>query len=208
MRQTIFFLKRFHFDKIVVTCLSSLLFYSCWNSETKNKITENPRIDTTKNVTIRDSEIVKKDTIPFLTDYKEEINIDTLFFVNGRQIKILHDTIYGKTYFLPKKYYSGEDTSIQKKIWFTKTKIYLKTLNGTADTSFSISNNILIKYFQNDNQQLGIYGVLLLNKDGIEITKDYLILNYSFSIPFTDLGKSVKISWRLTDYYQTINVDE
>jgi hypothetical protein len=176
---------------------SSLLLLSC--SLHNNKATEiqnTPKTDTpiiisrifvndnsTDTPIILSKEII--DSTPFLNDYIEGINFDSTLTGQAKSIVINHKPIE-KGYLLPSKYILDDDT--RKKNPFIS---YTQTQINIGSNKIFINNSKINPYLDSGFNQVKKYGVLLIDKEKIQIVKDSLELQYSYSIPYTDLGTEV-----------------
>jgi len=120
-------------------------------------------------------------------------------------MNLSHKTTKYNKYLLPIKY--TEDSLNRKEIFFTETQIRLLKNNGELIKSIVITSKKIVDSCYGLDFQITQYGVLFLNKDDIEINNNKLILNYSFSIPFTDLGKAIKFSFDLVTFKEQVFID-
>ena len=174
----------------------------CHNKSTHNSVESDRQEAGPK---IKNSKIVRVDRISYSNEYRYEIGIDTTFSIKQIAIKLFHITIKCNQYLLPLKY--TDDSINRKEILFTETRISFFKNNRGLIKSIIINNKKIVDSIVGLDSQLAKYGVLLLGKDDIDIMNNKLVLNYSFSIPFTDLGKSIKLSFDLTTFKENIYID-
>jgi hypothetical protein len=137
------------------------------------------------------------DSSGFLSDYHDMISFDTtLINDSASKVHIKHH-ITQANYLLPEKYVF-DDTSNRKLIYYTESVITVK------DSIIRINAMSVSHLINDEDRQLKEYGVLLLSADQIKLDDDVLELSYSYSIPFTDLGKLIIVRIKLRNMNVTI----
>lgn len=186
--------------KIIQSIIAStILFLSCNDRNEQNnlinkdsiKIIDSLSTNQSSKLVINSVEL-PKNTDLFVKYYYDDIHIDTSIIFKDFSIEINHKpTIINYT--LPKEFAQiFDEDSTQKQIQKTTTSITIK-LKGVITTSYLINSDSIVKYLDTYENSLKSYGVLLMSKK-FEFQNDYLNLHYSFSIPFTDLGKPLKVT--------------
>lgn len=131
------------------------------------------------------------DSLSFKNEYKSSMLIDTTLIYSDYTIKF-SSVFSNRGYILPEKYLFSDSSK--------KDLMILKTFS-----SISINNNqpIIVDgetfsgLLREDDKQVVSYGVLSHPVFSFDTLSKYFTVRYSYSIPFTDLGKSATISFNV-----------
>ncbi|MBP6431431.1 MAG: hypothetical protein KA319_06660 [Ferruginibacter sp.] len=178
---------RFFYAATVI--ISILLACSQNKKQTKKSKLENKKVDD-----IYQDSLKRINNNTFLIDYKDEIKLDTTFFIlKDSKIFVKHYILTNNCFTLPKIYPVQTDSTMSNTYNIWQTETFIKIENHKKNEIFKINNSFITKKIKINDDQIAKYAVLLLNKNEVEIYNRCLYLHYSYSIPFTDLGFPVNV---------------
>jgi hypothetical protein len=180
-----------------------LFFLSC-NSSTNQELVKDKSVPDSFVINLENSTAPKTqvpkdtfavDTLGFRNEYNDEIMLDTIVSHKNLLIEIKHYLTNVK-YILPNEFNQSIESPDLKYINKTETKILIKG-NNNLNLIYSINSDSIINHLGSDQSNLKNFGVLLISKE-LSLLKDELSLNYSFSIPYSDIGISVVANLNLS----------